>query len=161
MARGRLVVIGGSVGGGAASKKLGTQLRKGFPAPIVLVVHIGNHESILPRIVAGAGPLPAQHVRDKERLRDSQIYVAPPDHHVLVDGHTLRLSRGPKEHHARPAIDPLFLSAALTHGPGVIGVVLTGWGEDGTPGLDAIKRCGGLAVVQNPETAEAPSMPLS
>jgi two-component system chemotaxis response regulator CheB len=105
--------------------------------------------------------LPARESVDGQALQDGVIHVAVPDHHLLVEGHATRLTRGPKEHHTRPSVDPLFLSAALSHGPGVIGVVLTGRGDDGTFGLDAIKRCGGIAVVQRPHTAEEPSMPMS
>jgi two-component system chemotaxis response regulator CheB len=94
-------------------------------------------------------------------LRPGQLYVAPPDRHMLVmDGH-IRLTRGPKEHFTRPAIDPLFLAAALAWGPAVVGVILTGSLEDGTVGLKAVKACGGATVVQDPANAEAPSMPAS
>ena len=90
-----------------------------------------------------------------------RIYVAPPDHHLLIDNGRIQLTKGPKEHFTRPAIDPLFVSAALGYGPAAVGVVLTGTMDDGTAGLQAIKECGGLAVVQDPEDAPEPSMPRS
>jgi two-component system chemotaxis response regulator CheB len=156
-----MVVIGASAGGVNALKTISSGLPAGFPAPILVVVHIGHHPSVLPQLLARAGRLPAQHAQDDETMVDGTIYVAPPDRHLLVDRHKTRITRGPKEHHARPAVDPLFVSAALTHGPGVIGVVLTGNDGDGTSGLQAIKACGGLSVVQHPDSAEYPSMPLN
>jgi two-component system chemotaxis response regulator CheB len=157
----RVVVIGASVGGVPALKTLAAQLPADFPAPILVVLHIGSHPSILPELLAKRGPLPARHARDGETLVRGRIYVAPPDQHLLLDGETVRLSRGPKEQHWRPAIDPLFRTAALSRGRDVIGVVLTGKLDDGTVGLQAVKACGGVAVVQDPGDAEEPSMPAS
>jgi two-component system chemotaxis response regulator CheB len=101
------------------------------------------------------------HVEDGQRLTCGTLHVAPPDRHVLVEDERLVLTHGPKENHARPAIDPLFRSAALSHGPAVIGVVLTGQMDDGTAGLRAVKDCGGIAIVQDPHTAAEPEMPRS
>ena len=104
----------------------------------------------------------AVSAQDQEIIEPSKIYIAPPDRHLLVDEDgRLRLSRGPKENLARPAIDPLFRSAALVFGPRLIGVVLTGYLDDGTAGLQAVKLCGGAAIVQDPKEAIAPAMPLS
>lgn len=161
MAHARLIVIGCSAGGVAALKKIASVLPPDLAAPILVVMHIGHHKSMLAEILAKVGPLPARQAIDGVALQDSVIHVAAPDQHLLVEGHAMRLTRGPKENHCRPAIDPLFLSAALSHGAGVIGVVLTGYGDDGTFGLEAIKRCGGIAIVQRPHTAEQPSMPMS
>ncbi|RYY75907.1 MAG: chemotaxis protein CheB [Comamonadaceae bacterium] len=149
----RLVVAGASLGGVAALNAL--------VAALLVVLHTGGHPSVLPELLSSHGPLPAAHAQDGDALQAGRIYVAPPDHHMLVDGDRLRLTRGPKEHHTRPAIDPLFLSAALHHGPAVVGVVLSGTLEDGTAGLQAIKACGGVAMVQEPDEAQAPGMPLS
>lgn len=157
----RLVVAGASVGGVASLSALVSRLPADFDAPVLVVLHTGSHPSVLPDLLAARGALPAAHAVDGEPLRPGRIYVAPPDHHMLVvDGH-LQLNRGPKEHHTRPAVDPLFLSAALSHGPAVIGLVLSGTLEDGTAGLQAIKACGGVAMVQEPSEAQAPGMPQS
>jgi two-component system chemotaxis response regulator CheB len=88
------------------------------------------------------------------------MYAAPPAHHLLIIDGAIRLGRGPCENMARPAIDPLFRSAAVSYGPRVIGLVLTGLLNDGAAGLAAVKLCGGVMVVQNPADARAPSMPL-
>jgi two-component system chemotaxis response regulator CheB len=161
MAEGRIVVVGASRGGVSATRRLVSGLPRDLPAPVLVVLHIGDNPSILPQLLSRAGPLPARHAQDGEHLEDGVIYVAPRDHHLLIEDHAARVIKGPKEHHARPAVDPLFISAALTHGPGAIGVVLTGTGNDGAFGLQAIKQCGGIAVVEHPNTAEAPAMPLA
>jgi two-component system chemotaxis response regulator CheB len=160
-AKAGVVVIGASAGGVNALLTLASQLPPTFPAPILVVLHIGSHHSVLPELLASRGPLPAAHARHEERMVAGRIYVAPPDRHLLVDNGSMRLSKGPKEHFTRPAIDPLFVSAALAYGPAAVGVVLTGTLDDGTAGLQAIKECGGLAVVQDPEDALEPSMPRS
>ena len=157
----RLVVVGASAGGVQALRALAAELPADFPCALLVVLHVGAHPSILPRLLSRSGALSATHAVDGEPYRPGHIHVAPPDHHLLVDGARLRLARGPKEHHARPAIDPLFRSAALAHGPGVVGVVLTGRLDDGTAGLQAIKAGGGITVVQDPADAIEPSMPAS
>ena len=132
-----------------------------FAAPLLVIVHIGAHRSMLPEILANAGPLPAAAAEHGEPIEGGRIYVAPPDQHLLVVDGSMHLSRGAKQHHTRPAIDPLFVSAALARGPATIGVVLTGRLDDGTAGLQAIKACGGTAIVQDPDDAEVPDMPAS
>ena len=157
------IVIGTSTGGFEALKALAGGLPPDLPAALFIVLHIGpNGLGILPEILQRAGPLPAANARQGEPIRPGRIYVAPPDHHLLLEpsGH-VRLSRGPKENRFRPAVDPLFRSAALAFGPRVVGVVLSGHLDDGTAGLWAIKDRGGTAVVQRPEDALAPSMPRS
>jgi two-component system chemotaxis response regulator CheB len=130
-----------------------------FPGAIFVVAHIGQSRSTLPDLLRRAGHLSASHPREEERIREGHIYVAPPDRHLLiVDG---KESRGPREHFTRPAIDPLFRSAAVAAGPRVIGVVLSGGGSDGGAGLDAIRRSGGTTVVEDPSGAAFPDMPLS
>lgn len=155
----RLITIGGSAGGVEALLALAAGLPAQLQAAVLVVLHIGPHRSVLPELLAGAGPLPAAHARDGEPPLASRIYVAPPDQHLLLGGGLLRLSHGAKENHTRPAIDPLFRSAAQSGGGRVIGVLLSGLLDDGCAGLQAIRACGGIAVVQSPSDAQEPSMP--
>jgi two-component system, chemotaxis family, protein-glutamate methylesterase/glutaminase len=127
------------------------------------VLHLGARSlCLLPEILVQSGPLPAKHPKDGDVILPGQIYVAPPDQHLLIrPGGHVRLSYGPKENFTRPAIDPLFRSAALEYSERVAGVILTGLLDDGTAGLAAIKQAGGVAIVQDPRDAEEPSMPSS
>lgn len=161
MASERIVVIGASAGGVRALQVLASGLPADFPAPILVVQHIGSHPSILPELLDRQGPLPAAHARDGERIEPGRIRVAPPDYHMLVQDDVIRLSHGPKEQYTRPAIDPLFRSAAVSWTERAVGVLLSGQLDDGTEGLQDIKQFGGVAVVQDPSDAEIPSMPLS
>jgi two-component system, chemotaxis family, protein-glutamate methylesterase/glutaminase len=157
-----IVVIGGSAGSIEAVTEVVKGLPPDFPGSVFVVVHFpGSVKSTLPRILTRAGPLPARHVVDGEPIQSGRIYVAPPDCHLhLSDGHT-RLTRGPKENGHRPAIDPLFRTAAHSYGARVNGVVLSGNLNDGTAGLQTIKQQGGIAIVQSLETALYPGMPRS
>lgn len=158
----RIVVVGASAGGVQALQALVGGLPADFPAAVLVVLHVAPHSpSALPSILSRAGALPARHPRDGESLEAGQIYVAPPDCHLLLDGERLAVKKGPKENRARPAVDALFRSAAYTHGERVIGVILSGLLDDGTSGLWTIKRLGGTAVVQKPEDAQYDSMPRS
>jgi two-component system, chemotaxis family, protein-glutamate methylesterase/glutaminase len=156
-----IVVIGASAGGVSALQQLAADLPPQFPAVVLIVLHVGANPSLLPGLLAAAGPNSAAHASDGEAIRTGHLVVAPPDCHLLLNDGVLRLTRGPKENFARPAIDPLFRSAALAYGPRVIGVILTGGLDDGTAGLQGIKACGGFAVVQDPDTAFAREMPDS
>src|SRR3954471_3832054 len=156
-----LVVIGASAGGVTALLDISSRLPRFFAAPICIVQHVGSNPSLLPELLRYRGSNHAVHAEDGQRLASRTLHVAPPDHHMLLQGDTLRLTHGPKENHARPAIDPLFRSTALTCGRRAIGVILTGQMDDGTVGLQAIKECGGIAVVQDPATASEPEMPRS
>jgi len=158
---GHVVVIGASAGGVHALLEIAQALPPLFPAPVCIVQHIGSNPSLLPELLRHRGPNPAIHAEDGQRLACGTLHVAPPDHHVLLEGEQLRLTHGPKENHARPAIDPLFRSAALSHGSAVIGVILSGQMDDGSAGLRAVKDCGGLAIVQDPASAAEPEMPRS
>jgi two-component system chemotaxis response regulator CheB len=154
-----IIFIGASSGGVYAMLELAAALPANFPVPIFFVQHIGARHSELPELLSRRGANRAVHAREGDVPAAGTIYVAPPDHHMLLEGGVVRLNRGPKEHHARPAIDPLFRSAALACGPAAVGVVLTGGLDDGSAGLRAIKDCGGIAVVQDPRDAHEPSMP--
>ncbi|HEY6986762.1 MAG TPA: chemotaxis protein CheB [Bryobacteraceae bacterium] len=155
-----VVMIGASGGGVEAIAQLFSQLPSDIPAAIFVTLHVGSNGSILPDIIRQRG-FPAGHARQGNRIFAGNALVAPPDHHLLVRKGSVALSRGPRENWARPAIDPMFRSAANAYGARVIGVILTGNLNDGTLGLQAIKRRGGLAIVQDPEDATCPSMPAS
>lgn len=156
-----LIVIGASAGGVAALRSLVAGLDPELAAPILMVLHIGARFSHLPELLNATAGIRAKHAEDHEPIRPGQIYIAPPDHHMIVDDGCVRLTRGPKENWARPAIDPLFRSAAQAYGSAAIAVILTGQLNDGTMGLREIKRHGGVTVVQDPNDAEYPEMPAS
>jgi two-component system chemotaxis response regulator CheB len=159
-----IMVIGTSAGGVEALRIVAAGLPANLPASVFVVLHIGtgiNGQSYLPEILTKAGPLPAVRPRDGETIQHGKIYVAPPDCHLLVTPEHVRLSHGPKENRTRPAINPLFRSAAAAYGERVTGVILTGLLDDGVAGLAEIKRQGGIAVAEDPATALYPSMPYN
>jgi two-component system, chemotaxis family, protein-glutamate methylesterase/glutaminase len=157
-----IFVIGASAGGVHALIEVVAGLPGDLAASIFIVQHVAPYgKSAMPDILSRSGLLKAVHPEDDTRIREGRIYVAPPDHHLLIqDGH-VRLSRGPTENGHRPAVDVLFRSAARAYGPRVVGVILTGNLDDGTAGLAQIKKLGGVAVVQNPEEADYSGMPRS
>lgn len=156
-----IIVIGASAGGLTPLKALVAALPEDLTATLFVVVHVGPYKSILPEILNYSSRLLACHPRQGEPIERGRIYVAPPDHHMLIGRGFIRLSRGPRENRARPAVDPTFRSAARVYGPRVIGVVLSGMLSDGTAGVAEIKRLGGLAIVQDPADAEYSGMPSS
>ncbi|MGK5074914.1 chemotaxis protein CheB [Janthinobacterium sp. ZB1P44] len=160
-----LIVMGASVGGVNALSTIFAALPASFPAPILAVMHVGARNSVLPELLGKNSALPVRFAETGEPVRAGCILLAPPDRHMLVAGlagqATVELTLGPREHHTRPAIDPLFRSAAAAFGPAVAGVILSGYLDDGTAGLRAIKARGGKALVQEPQEAPAPSMPQS
>lgn len=157
-----IIAIGASAGGVETLLKLVKTLPADLPASLFVVLHIpAQSPSLLPEILNRAGTLHAIHPKDNTKIEHGHIYIAPPDHHLLLAKDHIHIARGPKENRHRPAVDPLFRSAALTYGQRVVGVVLTGALDDGTAGLMAIKRRGGIAVVQDPQDALYPSMPRS
>ena len=161
MARRSIIVIGASAGGVTALRAFTAGLAAPLPTPILIVLHVGALSSELPSLLNAAGATPAKHGESGETIRPGQIYVAPPDRHMIVVDGCIRLTRGPKENWARPAIDPLFRSVAEGFGPAAIGVILTGNLNDGSAGLYEIKRRGGIAIAQDPEDAAHPDMPGS
>jgi len=157
-----IVVIGASAGGLSALMTVVGGLPADFPGAIFVVMHMpALARSRLPEILERAGPLPAEFARDGMPVRAGRIVVAPPDQHLIVEPGWVELRRGPRENLARPAIDPLFRSAARAYGPRVVGVVLSGALYDGSAGLLAIHARGGVAIVQEPTEASFDSMPLS
>jgi two-component system chemotaxis response regulator CheB len=158
----RVFVIGASLSGINALSELVAQLPADFPAPILIAQHVASHSpGMLPEILTKAGRLTAVHPTSPTLMEKGRIYIAPPDRHMLVQDGYVRLSHGPHENLARPAIDPLFRSAAAALGPRVVGVILTGQLDDGTAGLLAVKDRGGITIVQDPSEATASSMPRS
>lgn len=157
------MVVGASAGGVEAMRRIVPAIPAGFPAPILLVVHLSpGAPTLLPDVLARHAAIEVKLAEHGEVARAGVLYVAPSDLHLLVErGGRLRTVRGPRENRHRPAVDPLFRSAAMAYGPGAIGVVLSGSLDDGTAGLVAIKERGGLAVVQEPSDALFAGMPAS
>ncbi|HKS28678.1 MAG TPA: chemotaxis protein CheB [Pyrinomonadaceae bacterium] len=157
-----MIAIGASAGGVEALKEIVRGLPPDLPASVLIVNHLSpHHPTYLPEILSNAGALPVSLPRDSEEIVRGHVYLAPPDYHMVVKHGRIYLGQGPKENFARPAIDPLFRSAALAYGSQLIGVILTGAQNDGTSGLWAVKERGGVAIVQDPKDAYFPSMPQS
>jgi len=157
-----LIVIGTSAGGVEALQVLARGLPGDLPAAVLVVLHTTPEGPyLMPEILSRVSALEVVLPRDDGPIEPGKIYIAPPDLHLLVAGDRLHLSRGPKENRTRPAIDPLFRTAAASYGSRVIGVILTGKLDDGTAGACAVKERGGTLVVQDPEDALYPSMPAS
>lgn len=157
-----IIVVGASAGGVEALIQLVNGLPSDLPAALFIVVHVPPwSKSLLPDILNDAGFLRASHPSDGEAILHGRIYVAPPDYHLIVKRGYIRLVQGLKENGFRPAVDPLFRTAAKAYGPRVVGVVLSGILNDGTAGLINVKSFGGVAVVQNPESALFSGMPSS
>src|SRR6185369_4969976 len=157
-----IIVIGASSGGIEALRVLVGDLPRDFAASIFVVVHTGpGAPGVLHHILNRAGTVKAIDPTDGQEIKPGRIYVAPPDHHLILEPGKICLSRGPKENRFRPAVDPLFRSAAQVYGPRVIGVILSGGLDDGTAGLWALKKLGGTAIVQDPGDALFPSMPVN
>lgn len=160
MDRRDVIVIGGSAGSTAPLKTLVKGLPEAFPGTVFIVTHVPSHgPRLLAQILQGQTQLEVGYPQDGDPILAGRIYIGPPDRHLMVRSGRIVLGCGPKENMARPAIDPLFRSAALEYGPRVVGVILSGWLNDGASGLAAVKQCGGYAIVQDPEETEAPEMP--
>jgi len=155
-----IIVIGGSAGAIGELADIVGELPADFPAALFVVIHIpANTASVLPQILARHSSLPACYPSDGDRIQRGRIYVARPDYHLLVADGSIGLTRGPRENGHRPAIDPLFRSAARAHGRRVVGVVLSGNLDDGSAGLREIALRGGIGIVQDPAEALYPDMP--
>ena len=156
-----IVVVGGSAGGVEAVLEVARGLPATLDASVLVAIHLAaSGTSLLPKLVARAGPLPAVHPTDLTPLIHGQIFVAPPDYHLLCSPQGIRLGIGPRENGHRPSIDVLFRTAARHFGPRVLGVILSGNLDDGTAGALEIRRCGGSVIAQDPEDTLHPSMPL-
>lgn len=160
MANRDLVVIGASAGGLEALQQICRGLPADLAAAVLVVLHTSPQSGgMLSGVLSRAGKLQAVYPKDGERVRKGKVYVAPADHHMVLEGDEFRIIKGPRENRHRPAIDPTFRSAARSYGTRAIGVILTGSLDDGTSGLMVICAQGGEAIVQDPETAMFPSMP--
>lgn len=158
----RIVVVGASLGGWKALERVLSELPAGYSLPLAIVLHRNRSQ---------AGPLDAQlqehcalpvrEAEDKDPIQAGHVFLAPADYHLLVDGDHFALSLDPPVCFARPSIDVLFESAAAAMGPGVLGALLTGSNEDGAKGLARIKACGGMALVEDPASAECGIMPAA
>lgn len=158
----KVLVIGTSAGGLSALKKLISQLTKDFSLPILVVQHISADATgnVLLNELNKFNTIKCQHAKSGNKLKAGYLYLAPSDHHLMIDeDKKILVTKGAHENRSRPAIDPLFRSAAVAFGTGVIGILLTGYLDDGTSGMKAIKSCGGICIVQDPEEAEYPAMP--
>jgi two-component system, chemotaxis family, protein-glutamate methylesterase/glutaminase len=155
-----IIVIGSSMGGIEALSSLARGLPRDLPAAVFIVQHVADTgPALLAQILGRHGLLNAATAEDGMTPERGRIYVAPPNHHLLLGENGMRVGIGPRENRSRPAIDPLFRTAAVNFGGRVIGVVLTGLLHDGAAGLAAVKRCGGTPIVQDPDDAEFPDMP--
>lgn len=153
------VVVGTSSGGIPALRRLLGALPADLPAAVLVVMHQGRLAGQLDAALRRASSLPLAFVSGDEPIEEGRVYLAPPDRHLIVTGDTVRISAGPREMRTRPAINPLFRTAAAARGGRVVAVQLTGLLDDGVAGLEAVRRCGGVTLVQDPEEADYPEMP--
>lgn len=158
-----IVVVGTSAGGLEALDEVIGQFQDGLPASVFIVQHLAPEATgeALVEVLGRHKALRCKMAEDGESFEDGTIYIAPADFHLLVKEKKVMVTKGARENRYRPAVDPLFRSAAVTHGSAVIGVVLTGMLDDGTAGLVAVQKCGGVTVVQDPKDAAYPEMPQS
>jgi two-component system, chemotaxis family, protein-glutamate methylesterase/glutaminase len=161
MAQCEIIVIGASLGALRPLESIVGGLSPDLPAAVFIVQHLSpTSKSHLPQLLGRHTPLPVSHARHGDRIAPGRIYVAMPNHHLTLEADRVTVAFGPRINGSRPAIDPLFYSAAHHFGRRVVGVILSGLLDDGVAGLLAIQRAGGLAIVQDPEDAEASEMPL-
>ena len=156
-----IIVVGVSTGGLDPLRRIIETLPRGCGASVFVVMHGGNSSSILPEILGWHGRNEVAFAQNGALIEAAHVYVAPPDQHMVVDPDHIWLNQSAKIHASRPAIDPLFVSAATFHGKRVVGVILSGSGTDGADGLATIKSHGGCALVEDPRDAPFPSMPAA
>jgi len=162
LAKRDIVAIGGSAGSGPVLRQILRDLPADLPASVFVCTHVPSQSpGYLADALASVSALPVEQAIDGQPIERNRVYVASPDRHLLLIDGTIRLGEGPRENMVRPAIDPLFRSAALSYGPRAVGVVLTGMLNDGASGLHALKSAGGTAIVQHPIDAEVDQMPLA
>jgi two-component system, chemotaxis family, protein-glutamate methylesterase/glutaminase len=152
--------MGASAGGIPPIQRVISALPDNFPAAVLVAIHTAAEgPRLLPDVFSRMSSLPVAYAVDGERIRKSRIYVAPPDRHLLLDNQHMRVTTGPRENRHRPAIDPLFRSAARAYGPRVVAILFSGLLDDGTAGLSVVTRHGGVTIVQDPDEARFASMP--
>lgn len=157
-----VIALGASAGGVDAIRSVITSLPSDIDAAVLVVLHISPRgPSVLPEIIERASRLRAHHAVDGEPLRQGNVYVAPPDRHLVLVRDTLHVTDGPRENGVRPAVDVLFRSVARSYGDRTLAVVLSGMLDDGTAGAREVKRCAGTVLVQDPDDAMFPAMPTS
>jgi two-component system, chemotaxis family, protein-glutamate methylesterase/glutaminase len=157
-----IIAVGASAGGLDPLRTLLNGLPADLPASLFVVMHLPPQSpGLLGQILARGTGLRVGNAAHGDPIEHGRVYVAPPDHHLLVRAGSVEVVHGPRENGHRPGVDPLFRSAAVSYGPRVVGVILSGSLDDGTAGLMAIKRCGGMAVVQEPDEAQFKGMPIS
>ncbi len=162
MIKRNIIVVGASAGGVNALVTLVKALPPDFAASIFIVMHLHpSTPSTLPLILTKEGGMKALHAQDNEPIQEGKIYIAPPDHHMLLEKDRILVRRGPKENRFRPSIDALFRSAAYIYGSRVIGIILSGMLNDGTSGMWSVKRMGGVGIIQDPADALFDSMPVN
>ncbi|HEY6937839.1 MAG TPA: chemotaxis protein CheB [Terriglobales bacterium] len=160
MATHDIVVMGASAGGIPPIERVLSALPSDFPASILVAIHTAaDGPRLLSEVISRMSSLPVAYAVDGDTPRKSRVYLAPPDRHLLLETNLIRVTAGPRENRHRPAIDPLFRSAARAYGPRVVAVLFSGLLDDGTAGLKAVARCGGETIVQDPGEARFASMP--
>lgn len=158
----RVFLIGGSAGSIEATRDLLALLPADFPCPVLVVIHTGPQSSgLLAKVLQRRAKLVVLTAEERMNLEPGYVYVGPADRHLTVENCKIRLRRGPVENRLRPAIDSLFSSAARAFGARAVGIILSGYLDDGSAGLHEVKQSGGVAIVQDPEDAVAPDMPLN
>ena len=157
-----IIVVGASAGGVEALSNFVKSLPLDLKATIFIVLHVPPYtKSFLPEILSKLTILPVSHPADGDRFKEGNIYIAPPDHHLIIERGNVAVKKGPKENRFRPSVDALFRSAAYVYSNRVIGIVLSGALDDGSSGLWSVKRMGGIAIVQDPLEAAFPEMPVN